>query len=161
MRVLFVDDVRDNCELFSLVFRLEGFDTYTAANGLEAVAAVQRAQEPFDVVVLDIGMPVMDGWQTLAALRQLPQCQDVPVILFTGYRGSDLALRAQAAGAADLLHKPILPTDMTDAVLRVAQQSRAQPSRAAHSSSSLQHPSARENQAPQDAALAPCRCAAP
>ena len=125
MRILFVDDVRDNCELFSLVFRLEGFDTYTAANGLEALEAVQQAREPFDVVVLDIEMPLMDGWQALQAIRSLPQGQRLPVILFTGYNGSVLSARAAAAGANHLLHKPILPTEMVKSVRHVVQQARA------------------------------------
>ena len=125
MRILFVDDVRDNCELFSLVFRLQGFDTCTAANGLEALQAVQQAREPFDVVVLDIEMPVMDGWQALQAMRRMPQGQQLPIIMFTGYGGSALSLRAAAAGANLLLRKPILPTEMVEAVLHVVQQARA------------------------------------
>ena len=85
MRVLVADDMQDARDLFAFAFALEGFDTCTARNGAEAVDAVRESLKPFDVIVLDIEMPQMDGWQALKAIRQLPQCQQIPIVMFTAY----------------------------------------------------------------------------
>lgn len=74
MHILFVDDTKDTREMYAYFFALKGFQTETAENGLEAVAAVRCSEEPFDAVVLDIEMPIMNGGSTRSdsAIATLP-----------------------------------------------------------------------------------------
>ena len=127
MHILFVDDTKDTREMYAYFFGLRGFQTETAENGVEAITAVQGREEPFDAVVLDIEMPVMNGWETLKAIRQMPQCQQLPIIMFSAYAEADLKEKAIEAGANGLLHKPVLPHDMIQAVAELCAVKRAVP----------------------------------
>ncbi len=125
VRILFADDTTETLDLFSLVFALEGFHTRTASNGVEALAAVIESAEPFDVIVLDIEMPHMDGWQALKAIRMLPQGKQVPIVMFTGY-GGEMRARAIQEGANRLVHKPLLPQELVQVLREVQEQGVAQ-----------------------------------
>ena len=82
-----------------------------ASNGLEGVEAAQRAK--FDAIVLDVSMPVMNGWEAARAIRHLESGQDVPLILFTAHRGTPQDYeKAAALGVDALLHKPMLPQEL-------------------------------------------------
>jgi len=122
MRILFVDDSQVTRDIFPLVFSRQGFDTFTAKNGVEAVSAVREASVPFDVVVLDLQMPVMNGWEALQAIRELPQGQRLPVIVFTGDWDCEIQTRAAAAGADYLLHKPLLSDELVAIVSQVVEK---------------------------------------
>jgi CheY-like chemotaxis protein len=112
MRLLFADDNQETCNLFELVFRMENINAQFAHNGAEAVEAVREEAEAFDVIVLDVEMPVMNGWSALKAIRELPQGQNVPIAIFTGYVTIESKAWAKRLGAAALLFKPMLPDDM-------------------------------------------------
>jgi CheY-like chemotaxis protein len=112
MRILLVDDAQDTRTLYSLIFTLEGFETQTAKDGQEALMCLQRSRDPFNVIVLDIEMPRMDGWQALKAIRLLPQGQCVPIIMFTAFGSVETRRRALDEGANRLVHKPMLPDEM-------------------------------------------------
>ncbi|MDF2441036.1 MAG: two-component system, sensor histidine kinase and response regulator [Abditibacteriota bacterium] len=127
MHILFVDDTKDTREMYAYFFGLKGFETETAANGAEAIAAVQHSEEPFDAVVLDIEMPIMNGWEALDAIRKMPQCQNLPIIMFSAYAEAELQTRAIEAGANGLLHKPLLPHDMIQAVAELCAVKRVRP----------------------------------
>jgi len=126
MRILLADDIKDTRDMFSLFFALEGYQTQTAENGAQAVAAVKQSTEAFDVLVLDIQMPVMDGWEALRTIRQMPQGQRLPIILFTAHPDTDIKQRALAEGANDLLHKPFLPSEMIERISQVCAKAKAQ-----------------------------------
>ena len=112
MRLLFADDNQETCNLFELFFGLENIDAHFALNGAEAVEAVKEEAEPFDVIVLDVEMPVMNGWSALKAIRELPQGQNVPIAIFTGYATVESRVWAKKLGPAALLFKPMLPNDL-------------------------------------------------
>lgn len=119
MRILFVDDLPDTRELFRLALSLQGHTVHLAANGLESVAAV-KAQEKFDVIIMDIEMPEMNGWDAVREIRTLPQGASVPIIMFTAY-GNGVTLKlAQQVGANSVLHKPISPQDLINHVHQIA-----------------------------------------
>jgi CheY-like chemotaxis protein len=80
-RILVVDDEENIRLLFKEELEEEGYDVDTASNGLEALEKVKAA--PFDIVVLDIKMPVMDGIQALNAIKNINK--DQPVILCSAY----------------------------------------------------------------------------
>lgn len=127
MKLLFADDLKDTRELYKYVLEaLYGFTVETAVDGECAVEAVLESSEPFDGIVLDIEMPVLDGWKVLEAIRQLPAYKDVPVILFTAYADNVISRRAEREGATLLLHKPMLPHIFGHAICKVIEEHRKQ-----------------------------------
>ena len=119
MRILFVDDLKDARDLFRIAFSMHGHAVELAANGLEAVSAV-RNSEPFDVVVMDVEMPEMNGWDAVRAIRTLPHGHDLPIVMFTAY-GNGVTLKlARDVGANDVLHKPLSPFELLDRVKQLA-----------------------------------------
>jgi CheY-like chemotaxis protein len=127
MKLLFADDLKDTRDLYKYVLEaLYGFSVETAADGKCAIQAVLESPEPFDGIVLDIEMPVFDGWKVLEAIRQLPAYKDVPVILFTAYADSSISRRAEREGATLLLHKPMLPHIFGHAIHKAIEEHRTQ-----------------------------------
>lgn len=114
MKILFVDDALDTREIYRMYFSLGAHTVHLAENGVEAVTAVET--EAFDVVVLDMAMPVMSGWEALEQIRQLPLGRDVPVIFFTAYFRRHIEERALAAGANMVLSKPMMPAELLAAM---------------------------------------------
>ncbi|MFH1035003.1 MAG: response regulator [Pseudomonadota bacterium] len=101
-KVLLVDDKVEFLTVLSERLKLRGYQVAAVGSGPEALRAVE--QEPFDVIVLDLVMPVMDGVETLRRLRRLdPQSQ---IIVFSGYATSQEVDQALALGANDFLAKP-------------------------------------------------------
>lgn len=100
-KILVVDDEESIRESLSKVLRAEGYEVELAENGQEAIEKMIR--EPMDLLLLDIGLPVKDGWSTLDWLNLTNS--ELPVILITGrwMQGE----RAEAAGAPVLMEKPL------------------------------------------------------
>jgi CheY-like chemotaxis protein len=106
--ILLVDDMEDNLVALESVLRPLGRRTVRADSGTEALKALLR--EEFAVVLLDVVMPEMDGFETAAHIRRLDQTRDTPIVFLTGTdRGGGLAFRGYAAGAVDYLTKPFDP----------------------------------------------------
>src|SRR5947199_7558134 len=100
-RILVVDDEADIRELVRELLGRAGYDVAEAPNGGEALKAFY-SQQP-DFVILDVQMPVLDGWETLARIREV---SDVPVLMLTA-RAEELdKVRGLRAGADDYLTKP-------------------------------------------------------
>ena len=119
MRILFVDDLRDARELFRIAFSMQGHSVHLSANGLEAVAAVE-ANDAFDVIVMDVEMPEMNGWDAVRTIRAMPKGTRVPIVMFTAY-GDGVTLKlAQEVGANDVLHKPLSPMELISRVAQLA-----------------------------------------
>ena len=116
-RVLVVDDAPDVTEMLGMVMRYAGYDVTMALSAPEAFDAARR--DHFDVVVSDIGMPGMNGYQLAEALRALPDYAAVPLVAVTGFTMYDDRERARASGFDDFLTKPISPADLLDAVKRL------------------------------------------
>lgn len=102
MRVLLADDEKVYVESLAKVLRRRGFDVVAVFDGPSAIDAVSRAE--FDVIVLDLRMPGMDG---LAVLEKVRSCDTLtPVLLLTGHADLERATKALKNGAADVLMKP-------------------------------------------------------
>jgi two-component system, chemotaxis family, CheB/CheR fusion protein len=104
-RVLIVDDNEDAANALAMVLQLSGHETasvYTAADALEHAAVFKP-----DVVLLDIGLPGMDGYEVAQRLRELPGLRGIKLVAVTGYGRSDDRLRARDAGFDDHLTKPV------------------------------------------------------
>jgi len=104
-RVLIADD-----DPISSLFLLEtlgqaGFQTVAVGDGAAALTAA-RAQ-PFDVALLDVDMPLLDGYEVCRALRRSSELQHLPIVMITGHDDPDSIARAYADGATDFISKPI------------------------------------------------------
>jgi CheY-like chemotaxis protein len=101
--LLLVDDCAAERDLYEIVLRPE-FKILTAARGADGFAAAVESRP--DVIVLDVMMPGMDGWETCARIKSHPVTSNIPVILLTGANDVDLSQHAIAVGATAVLNKP-------------------------------------------------------
>ncbi len=109
--ILIVDDEKRNITLLEALLQAEGYTTLSASNGLDALAVASAAKP--DLILLDIMMPDMDGFETVARLKADPGTQPVPVIMVTALDDRDSKLRALEAGAEEFLSKPIDRADLS------------------------------------------------
>jgi CheY-like chemotaxis protein/nitrogen-specific signal transduction histidine kinase len=110
-RVLIVDDNRDGAQSLALMLDLEGHDVRTAADGLEALQIAEEFQP--NVVLLDIGMPGIDGYETARRLRARPWAKSVLLCAQTGWGQEDDKRRARSAGFDRHLVKPVDPEELS------------------------------------------------
>ena len=108
--ILVVDDQAANVRVVGTLLGRKGYTVIPAHSGLEAVAAAEQ-QTP-DLILLDMMMPGMDGFELLAALREIPGLHKVPVVFLTAAQDRDLLLRAFDAGAVDYVTKPFMPEEL-------------------------------------------------
>lgn len=106
-RALIVDDVSDVTDMLSVLLTHAGYDVSTASRARDAIALARERQ--FDVVISDIGMPEMNGYQLAEALRALPGYETVPMVAVTGYSMFNDRSRSLTAGFNEHLTKPIDP----------------------------------------------------
>jgi len=107
-RILVVDDNDDNRYTLTLYLDLEGYtNVETAQDGEEAIARLRT--ERFDLVLLDLQMPKVDGYQVLAWLKDQPQLRDLPVIMISALNEMNSVVRCVELGAVDYLMKPFNP----------------------------------------------------
>ncbi len=103
-RILVVDDEELNRHLLHVIVRSFGYECELARDGFEAVARLDKST---DLVLLDVRMPGMDGYETARRIRKSSECSDVPIIMATVLTGKEDRLRAVEAGANDFVSKPI------------------------------------------------------
>jgi len=103
--LLIVDDNEKICELLSLRFRRNGYNTTTAADGKKAVDLL--TQQSFDLILLDIEMPEMRGLEVLRVLRQSKSPTELPVIVISANHQSADIVEALSLGANDYTTKPV------------------------------------------------------
>src|SRR5215831_2652886 len=104
-RVLVVDDVPANAKLLEARLTAEYFDVVTAKSGAEALALCERAQ--CDIVLLDVMMPEMDGFEVCRRLKAGPKTHHIPVVMVTALDQPSDRVRGLEAGADDFLTKPV------------------------------------------------------
>lgn len=119
LRVLVVDDVAFNRDIAGAFLRASGHEVTAAASAIEGVACAAAAD--FDVVMMDLRMPGMDGLEAARRIRQIagPRGQ-VPIVALTAQVFTDQIEACRAAGMTDHLAKPFSPTSLLDAVTRAA-----------------------------------------
>ncbi len=120
--VLFVEDDKDTRDLYELVFRDYGLIPRVAHTGREGLAKTNELRP--DVVVLDIVLPDIDGFEVCRTLKDRPATASIPVIAATGYWRPGVLTEARDAGFAAFLLKPHAPRQLFDAIRRVADQLR-------------------------------------
>jgi diguanylate cyclase (GGDEF)-like protein len=116
-RLLIVDDISDNRTILTRRFQRRGFDVVEADNGLTAIELIER--DPFDLVLLDVMMPGIDGIETLKRIRNQRSASALPVIMVTAKSESGNIVDALELGANDYVTKPV---DFAVALARVNTQ---------------------------------------
>lgn len=104
-RIVVVDDNQDAAVTTSMLLKLKGYEVYTCYNGLEGIAAAERLQPR--VMLIDIGMPGLNGYETCRLIREQPWGQQMVLIALTGYGQAEDKLRSQEAGFTAHLVKPV------------------------------------------------------
>ena len=119
-RVLIVDDFEDNRVMYAEFLRFSGYEVSEASNGLEAVQ-MAAALRP-DLVVMDLSLPVLDGWEATRRLKENPSTRGIPVVALTGHAFEAHSRGAKDAGCDGFLAKPCLPETLLDTVRRILSQ---------------------------------------
>ncbi|HEY5884044.1 MAG TPA: response regulator [Pyrinomonadaceae bacterium] len=111
---LVVDDVSDVTDMLSVLMTHAGYEVATASSAAEAIALAK--ENHFNIVISDIGMPEMNGYQLAEALRSLPDYRSVPMVAVTGYSMFDDRNRSLNAGFNEHVTKPIDPRAFLDLI---------------------------------------------
>jgi PAS domain S-box-containing protein len=118
--ILVVDDSPETTEMLSKLLQLEGAFVESARSGVEALDIARRKR--FDLVVSDISMPEMDGYELLHSLRELPDMASVPAVALTGYGRNIDVDRARQEGFAEHLTKPLDIDKLLEIVKRLTDE---------------------------------------
>jgi CheY-like chemotaxis protein len=103
-RILVVEDARANIEMLVALLRQQGYQLNVATNGRAALEALQRVRP--DLILLDVLMPEMDGFETCRRIKQTPAWRDIPVIFLTAKSETGDIVRGFELGAVDYVAKP-------------------------------------------------------
>ena len=116
--VLVVDDYADTRELIRALLEMKGCCVMEAANGREAVDLAART--PFNFILMDLEMPVLNGFDATREILSRQETSDVPIIAFSANCGGDRRARAFAAGCTECYQKPLDLTLIDDLIVRYA-----------------------------------------
>lgn len=112
--ILIVDDVPLNCTLVEKMVARFNFDVRTAGNGLECLREI-IARKP-DLILLDLMMPIMDGFEVLSTVRSKPEMADIKIIVLSALNSNEDIVKAYNLGANDFLSKPIILSKLTHSI---------------------------------------------
>ncbi len=116
-RILVVDDEQELRRVIQLILDLDGYETLTARGGAECLQVL--AQQTVDLVVLDLMMPAVDGWEVLRQLKRQGKAEAIPVMLLTAKdQPIDKMLGLKVFGVRDYITKPFAKSDLLDRVAR-------------------------------------------
>jgi CheY-like chemotaxis protein len=108
--ILCVDDNPSQLVLLRFLLQKAGFEVASATNGQEAINLTQTLKP--DLILMDMMMPIKDGYQASLEIKADPSLAHIPLILLTAYNQRDVAQRAVAAGIDVVLSKTVLPMDL-------------------------------------------------
>jgi len=114
--ILVVDDDKSNLLLAELILAGKKYEVFTARTGVEAISVLR--QQPIDLILLDVMMPMMDGMKTLQTIRSNEELASVPVIFLTAAADTDTVVEACRLEVADYVKKPFIPADLLERVDR-------------------------------------------
>jgi CheY-like chemotaxis protein len=118
VNVLLVDDYPDALEIWTLYLEMSGCEVRTAGDGKTAVALAAEAHP--DVIVLDLELPGMNGFEAARCLRASPATADIPLIAATGYSHAHQLDEAERAGFDVILVKPCDPAELLSEIRRLS-----------------------------------------
>jgi two-component system cell cycle response regulator DivK len=109
-RILVVEDQEDNRRILRDLLTNAGFDMVEAENGEEAIASVQASRP--DLILMDIQLPTLDGYEATRRLKADPNLKEIPIIVVTSYALSGDEDKARLAGCDDYVAKPFSPRQL-------------------------------------------------
>jgi len=119
-KILVAEDERDIRELIGFTLRFAGFEVVLAVNGIEAVEKV--AQEQPDLVMLDVRMPKMTGYEVCRRLKENPETSDIPIVFLSAKGQEGEIEQGLASGALEYIVKPFAPDELTSQVKEILQR---------------------------------------
>src|SRR5687767_9465355 len=130
-RVLVVDDYPDAREMYAEYLKYSGFDVIEAGNGREALdRALDSAP---DIILMDLSLPVMDGWEATRRLKADKLTAGIPIVALTGHALAGILEGAKNAGCDAFVTKPCLPEDLVKEIQRVLSGATSAPKKARRS----------------------------
>jgi two-component system, cell cycle response regulator DivK len=115
--ILVVDDYQDAREMYAEYLQYSGFRVAEARNGNEAVAQA-RSLKP-DLILMDLSLPGMDGWEATRVLKADDETRHIPIVALTGHALAGASEGARKAGCDSFVTKPCLPDDLVVEVRRM------------------------------------------
>lgn len=112
--ILIVDDFEDNRRIYVQFLTFSGFRVAEAENGKEALDLAFTLRP--DLIVMDLSLPVMDGWEATRRLKSDDRTRDIPVVALTGHALTGHSKGAKEAGCDAYVPKPCLPEDLLEAI---------------------------------------------
>ena len=109
-RILVVEDQPDNRKILRDVFARTGYEIIETENGEEALAAIAKARP--DLILMDIQLPIMDGYTATRRIKADPALRSIPIIAVTSYALSGEEKKAREAGCDDYIPKPYSPREL-------------------------------------------------
>jgi two-component system, cell cycle response regulator DivK len=113
-RVLLVDDYPDARDMYGEYLEYSGYDVIQAANGMEALQ--RAADDRPDIILMDLSLPVMDGWEATRRLKADERTKHIPVIALTGHALAGHSKGALEAGCDVFITKPCLPERLLEVI---------------------------------------------
>jgi DNA-binding response OmpR family regulator len=108
--------------LLHVNFRLEGYDVDTAAHGEEAITRARDGQP--DLILLDVMMPGLDGWEVCRRLKEDPATSQIPVVFLSARAQEEDRLRGESLGVVEYVTKPFDPSDLVALIDKVLSETR-------------------------------------
>lgn len=115
-KVLVVDDEPDLVEFIARLLRAEGFDVLTAYDGINAMDMTENERP--DIILLDIMMPMVSGYEVCQQIKANPMTRNIPILCMTSAHSIDARARSRQAGAATVIVKPFTPAELVAQVRR-------------------------------------------
>jgi DNA-binding response OmpR family regulator len=113
-KILIAEDEHDIRELITFTLKFAGYDVVAVPNGQEAVEAAAR--EIPDLILMDVRMPIMTGYEACQKIKEKPEIKDIPVV-FLSAKGQEAEIQTGLdLGATEYLLKPFAPNELTDRV---------------------------------------------
>lgn len=126
--VLVVEDYQDAREMYAAYLQFSGFEVAEAANGVDAVAKTRELLP--DIVLMDLALPQMDGWEATRQLKGDPATRHIPIVALTGHALAGHAEGARQAGCDAFVTKPCLPDALVDEIRRLLDRPESAPDNA-------------------------------
>ncbi|WP_434388627.1 response regulator [Melittangium boletus] len=124
-KVLVVDDYEDAREMYAEYLEFLGYEVETASNGQEAV---ERARESHpDVILMDLSLPVLSGWDATQQLKTDASTRDIPVMALTGHVFASSSEKAREVGCDAFVTKPALPDTVADQIQALLRKTGSKP----------------------------------
>ncbi len=120
-KILIIDDESTLVELLQVNFEFEGFSVSKAADGIEGQEKIRR--ELPDLILLDVRMPELDGFELCRRLKEDPATRDIPVVMVSAYAQQAQVERGLAAGAAAYIKKPFDVMELVETVKKILKRS--------------------------------------